>query len=309
MKRLALGTMNFGGRTSAADAARILDRAAEAGVDWLDTANVYTEGSSERIVGDWLKRSGAKLQVATKVGLARPAGKPEGLSRRAIEQACAASLERLQRPQVELYYLHAPDPHTAIEETLEAIASLLEQRQIVAWGVSNFSSWQVLELMQAGSKLKLPAPAASQVMHNLLIRQIEIEHLPFLQRYGIESVTYNPLAGGLLSGGRALQPQPHPGSRFAGNTLYQRRYWSAENFRRTEAYRALAESWGWSLLQLAYAFVMQFPRRGSVLLGPASALHLDAALACAQLTLSESQRAELDSLHVRVSGSDASYAR
>lgn len=306
---LIVGAMNFGQRTSEAESLRILERAIAAGIRSLDTANVYTDGKSETIVGKFLARVGTTCHVATKVGLARPKGRVEGLSRATVLDACARSRERLGIERIDLYYLHAPDPSTPIEETLEALAILKQQAAIDAWGVSNFSSWQILEMIHRAPQFDLSPPYASQVIYNLLVRQIDIEHLAFAQRYGLNVITYNPLAGGLLVGGRTLNEKPASGSRFDGNTLYQRRYWNAETFRRVDAYQQLADAAQRSLLDLAYGFAFNAPGVAGVLVGPASVEHLEAAIAARERAFEGALAKQIDALHIALSGGDARYAR
>jgi aryl-alcohol dehydrogenase-like predicted oxidoreductase len=245
--------------------------------------------------------------------LAPIGGRPEGLSRAAIIAGCERSLERLGLTTIDLYYLHAPDPHTPIDESLEALAVLRERGLIAGWGVSNHASWQVLELIHAAPRYALPPPAASQVIHNLLVRQIEIEHLAFAQRYQVEVITYNPLAGGLLadhhdlaSGARGAPPA---GSRFGRNKLYQRRYWTEQSFRSAEAYRSLAAEHRLTLLELAYRFASQAPGVAAVLIGPASTAHLEAALEACNGPLAGELTAQLARLHTSLAGTDARYAR
>lgn len=307
--RLVLGTMNFGQRTAEPEALRIMERAVAAGITRFDTANMYVDGRSEEIVGRFLRSNGAALEIATKCGLGRVNGRAEGLSRAAVLEACARSRERLGVATLGLYYLHAPDPRTPLEETLAALGTLYGERAFAAWGVSNYASWQVLEMLGRAAEFGLPAPRTSQVIHNLLVRQIEIEHLPFCRKYGLEVMTYNPLAGGALSGARTYAAAPPAGTRFENNPMYQKRYWHEESFRRVAAYADAARAAGLALLDLAYGFAFGAPGVGAVLVGPGSVEHLAAALAAHARELPPALHRELDALHVAVSGTDARYAR
>jgi aryl-alcohol dehydrogenase-like predicted oxidoreductase len=307
--RLALGTMNFGKRTSEAEAERILARAIERGVALLDTANVYNDGASERIVGRALGERRASLLVATKVGLARVSGRAEGLSRAAVSRAVEASLRRLGTDYIDLYYLHAPDPETPIEETLDAIAELLQKKRILHFGVSNYASWQVLEIMHLCDARGIERPRVSQVIYNLLIRQVEIEYLRFARRYPIHTTVYNPVAGGLLAGRYKPGDSVAEGSRFDKNQLYQRRYWSPRMLEAAEQYRALGAEAGMSLLELAYAWLAGAPGVDSILVGPATVEHLDAAIDACERPLSPEVRAKAEEIHKAYTGTDASYAR
>jgi len=305
---LVLGTMNFGKRTPRDVSLRILARAADAGVTLLDTANVYNDGASEQIVGAFL-RGRAGVQVATKVGFARVNGRPEGLSRAAILAACEASLTRLGVDAIDLYYLHVPDPLTPPEATLEAVAGLLAAGKIRHWGVSNYASWQILHWKHLAAEAGIPGPVVAQQLYNPLIRQLDVEYFAFAQSFPIHTTIYNPLAGGLLAGFHKADAEPGRGSRFDNNPMYRRRYWRPAMFAAVEPLRAVAASEGLSLLALAYAFVLRHPGVDSVLVGPATADHLDAALVAVDVTLSDAATRAVRDVYVDLVGTDASYAR
>jgi aryl-alcohol dehydrogenase-like predicted oxidoreductase len=305
---LVLGTMNFGKRTPRDASLRILARAVDAGVTLLDTANVYNDGASEQIVGAFLKGR-AGVRVATKVGLARAGGRTEGLSRAAVLAGCEASLSRLGVETLDLYYLHAPDPSTPPEDTLSAVATLLERGHIQRWGVSNFASWQILELRGLAAAAGMPAPAVAQQLYNAVVRQLDVEYFAYARRHPIHTTVYNPLAGGLLAGGRAFADAPPKGSRFDGNALYRRRYWQRALFAAVDDLSALAAADGLSLLQLAYAFVTGHPGVDSVLIGPGSEAHLDDALAARSAALSPATRRRVEAVYTDLVGTDARYAR
>lgn len=305
---LTLGTMNFGKRTSEADAARIMARAVDAGITLFDTANVYTDGSSERTVGAFLRgRSG--IDVATKVGLGRVSGKPEGLSRARILGACAESLRRLDVDTIALYYLHVPDADTPMEDTLAGIAELLERGCIQRWGVSNFASWQILELRTLAVAAGLPPPAVAQQLYNVLVRQLDVEFFAYARRHPMHTTVYNPLAGGLLAGVRQIDEAPPKGSRFDNNALYRRRYWQRALFAAVDDLRGIAADAGLSLLELAYACVLRHPGVDSVLVGPGTVAHLDDALTAREKPLDAEVRRRVDAVHVDLVGTDARYAR
>jgi aryl-alcohol dehydrogenase-like predicted oxidoreductase len=242
--------------------------------------------------------------LATKVGAARSGGKNEGLSRAAILRAAEESLRRLGMDRVDVYYLHVPDHATPIEESLAAMEELQKAGKIGALGVSNYAAWQILEMRDLGAR-----PVISQVMYNLLIRQIEVEYAAFTRRYPIHTTVYNPLAGGLLTGRHARTGETEAGSRFEKNRMYQGRYWSDRFFDLVEAHRAVASDEGMSLIDLSYAWLAGIAHVDSVLVGPASIAHLDAALDGCQRTLSPEVRARIDGIHRAYLGTDASYVR
>jgi aryl-alcohol dehydrogenase-like predicted oxidoreductase len=288
---LTIGTMNFGARTPAPEAARIIERALERGVTLFDTANIYTKGESEKIVGATLKGRG---QIATKCGALG-----EGLKKERVLAACDESLKRLGRDFIDLYYLHTPDPKTPVSETLEAIAALLNAGKIKSWGVSNYASWQILELDLLSDKAGLPRPTTSQVVYNLLVRQLDLEYFAFARRFPIHTTIYNPLAGGLLAGGK----------RGENNAIYAKRYWTQPMLDLAAKYRALATEHGLELVTLAYAWVATRPGVDSIICGPGTLAHLDAAIDACARTLPDALRAQVDELHRAHLGTDAIYAR
>jgi aryl-alcohol dehydrogenase-like predicted oxidoreductase len=307
--RLALGTMNFGKRTNEVESARILDRAVERGVTLFDTANVYTDGASEQIVGKAAKRHQGRVLVATKVGFGRTAGKQEGLSRAAVTSAVEGSLRRLGLDHVDLYYLHTTDPKTPVEETVDAMAGLRRKGHIRHFAVSNHASWQILEVDRLCDEHHVPRPRVSQVMYNLLVRQVEIEYLRFTQRYPIHTTVYNPVAGGLLTGRYHPGATAEKGSRFDNNPLYQRRYFSPRLLDLAASYQSFAEAHGMSLLELAYAWLAGSPGVDSILVGPGSVAHLDAAIDACDKQVPPDARARVDEIYRGYLGTDATYAR
>jgi aryl-alcohol dehydrogenase-like predicted oxidoreductase len=306
---VALGCMNFGKRTPAADAERILARAIERGITFFDTANAYADGESEKILGRALRGRRERFTVATKVGARQAAGKPEGLSRATILRAVDESLGRLGMDYVDVYYLHVPDHAVPIEETLATMEELRAAGKIRALGVSNYAAWQILEMMDLSAAGRAPKPVISQVMYNLLIRHIEIEYGSFTRRYPIHTTVFNPLAGGLLTGRLARAGEPEKGSRFDKNKMYQGRYWSDRFFDLVEEYRAVARDEGMTLVDLSYAWVAGREHVDSILVGPASLEHLDAALDGCQKAISPAASERIDAIHRAYLGTDATYVR
>jgi len=305
--RLAIGTMNFGKRTDEPLAKRIIARAEERGLDFLDTANMYNDGESERIVGRAIKGRRDKFVVASKAGYGRVNGKAEGLSQASLLAACDASLSRLGTDYIDIYYLHAPDPKTPIEDSLAGIQKLLTSGKIRAWGISNYASWQILEMFHDCEKNGLVRPVISQVIYNLLIRQIEHEYTRFAGKYALHTTVYNPLAGGLLSGKYRPGADVLKGSRFDDNTVYQKRYWSEKLLELVATYEGLAPEH--NLVALAYAWTAARSGIDSILVGPASIEHLDAAIDGVARELSPELMKKIDEAHHGYLGTDANYAR
>jgi len=298
---LVVGTMNFGKRTPEPESKRIVERALERGLDFFDTANVYNEGESERILGRALK--GKPARIATKMGIGNMRD-AEGLAPERIAAALEESLQRLGVDRVELYYFHKPDHSRPIEPALRAMQRLLDGGKVGHFGVSNFSAWQILEMIQLGVK-----PRVSQLVYNLLIRQLEVEYFRFARKYGMHTTVYNPLGGGLLAGKLKREAPLEAGSRFDRNPMYQKRYLSDRFFDLAEAFARLAAEAGRTPVELAYQWTASRPGVDSILLGPASVDQLDAAIDAVAKPLPKEISDRADELYRAFQGTDAAYAR
>jgi aryl-alcohol dehydrogenase-like predicted oxidoreductase len=307
--QLQVGVMNFGKRTDRAESERIVERALERGLKFFDTANAYNAGESERILGRALGSRRGECRIASKVGLDRRDDRAEGLSSGAIASAIDATLSRLGTDYVDVYYLHAPDHDTPIEETLDAVHALLDAGKIRHFGVSNYSAWQIFEMNALCDARGMPRPAISQVLYNVLIRELEVEYFAFARRYPIHTAVYNPLAGGLLAGSARRDAGPRAGSRFDANKMYLGRYWTERMFERVDALRPIAEREGLTLVELGYAWIGGRPGVDSILVGPATTAQLDAAFDACRKTLSTEARAAIDELHRADLGTDTHYVR
>lgn len=304
--RIVLGTMNFGAR--AREAERLVALALERGVTRFDTANLYGGGEAERLLGRALGAARDRVFLASKVG-AQPAGRgTEGLSRARVLAAVDESLARLRTERLDLLYLHVPDPSVPLEETLSALAELVERGKILAWGASNYAAWQLVELFAAARAAGLAPPARAQQLYNVLVRQLDVEYFPFAARYGLDTEVYNPLAGGLLTDRHADVAADRRGSRFWKNARYERRYWSAPLFARRDELAGLAASLGLSVLTLAYRFLLARGVSG-VVVGPGSPAHLEDALEALTEPLAPAAMAAIDELQTAWTGTDACYAR
>jgi aryl-alcohol dehydrogenase-like predicted oxidoreductase len=302
---IVCGTMNFGKRTPEDEAHRIVARAWERGVTLFDTANAY--GDSEPILGRALRgRRGAR--IASKVGSRPAGGGREGLKTEVVLRACDESLQRLGVDRIDLYYLHWPDMRTPLEETLSALQKLIQAGKIAHWGISNYASWQIVDMEGICTRSDLPRPTTAQQIYNLLVRQLDVEYWAFARQHPIHTTVYNPLAGGLLAG-RALRAEPPSGSRFDGNKMYQQRYLSDRFFELVEAYSGLAREAGVTPVQLAYGWLAARPGVDSVLLGPADVSQLDAGIDACAKPLAADLCARIDDIHRAFSGTDATYAR
>jgi len=301
---LVVGTMNFGKRTPEPEAHRIVQRALERGLTFFDTANAYVEGESERILGRALGPRRAQARIATKVGIGKSMTSPEGLAPERIATAADESLSRLGTDHIDLYYFHKPDHSRPLEPALRAIEGLIASGKVRAFGASNFSSWQLLEMVHAGLR-----PRVSQQMYNLLIRQLELEYFRFARAYGVHTTVYNPLGGGLLAGKLKRDAPLEPNSRFDKNPMYQRRYLTDRFFDLADAFARLAAEAGRTPVELAYQWTAARPGVDSILLGPASVDQLDAAIDAVAKPLPKEVIDRADELYRSFQGTDASYAR
>ena len=256
---MSLGTMMFGGQTSEADSFAIMDYAYDNGINFWDTANMYTQGESERIVGKALKGRRDRVFLATKVN-SQMGDNPfdKGLSRRSILAAVDASLKRLDTDYIDLYYMHAPDYETKIEESLETMSGLVKAGKVRYIGVSNFAAWQIADMLAICDKRGYIAPIISQNVYNAITRNVETELVPFLQAHDLGMIVYNPIAAGLLAG-KHKPGTPAENTRFANNKRYYDRYWSDENFQAVEKLTKIAEDNGMSIIELAMKWVFNRP--------------------------------------------------
>jgi aryl-alcohol dehydrogenase (NADP+) len=270
VSRICLGTMMFGGRTDEADAARIIADAAENGVNFIDTADVYNDGASERIVGKAIAANRDDWVLATKAGN-RMGNKAshQGLGRKWILQACEDSLKRLQTDFIDLYYLHLEDHDTPMEETVLALRTLVETGKIRYFGVSNFRGWRIAEISRLCDGLGLQRPVACQPYYNALNRMPEVEVLPACSNYGLGVVPYSPLARGVLTA-KYDPDQPPPAESRAGakDERMMESEWRPESLRIAQTIRAHAESRGSTAGAFALGWLLNNRAVTSVLAGP-----------------------------------------
>jgi len=250
---LWLGTMLFGEQTSEAEAASLLAATRERGLNALDTADIYTGGESERIVGRLVKGERERWIIASKA--ANPVGtdpNDRGASRRWLTRAVEASLARLDTDVIDLYYLHRDDETTPVEEVVTTMAMLVERGRILYWGLSNFRAWRVAKLVETARRLGVPAPVACQPPYSLVTRGIETELLPACDHYGLGVVCYSPLARGVLSGKYAPGGEAPADSRAArSDKRLMQTEWRPESLGLSQEFKAHAAARGVSPTQLA----------------------------------------------------------
>ena len=278
VSRACFGTMTFGEQVDAEAAARIVDLCLDRGVNFFDTANAYTEGRAETILGGILKGRRNRVVLASKVGVktGEPAGVPP-LSRKSITVNLENSLRRLQTDYLDLYYLHMPDYETRIEESLGAMDDAVRAGKVRYPAMSNYASWQCAQALWISEKQGYRAPHVTQPMYNLLARGIEAEYLAFCKRYEVATVVYNPLAGGLLTG-KQPRERPAAGTRFDNNPLYLDRYWHPAQFDAIDELKQAAEAAGRSMIDFALNWLLFHTPADCVILGASRIEQLEQAL-------------------------------
>jgi 1-deoxyxylulose-5-phosphate synthase len=299
--------MTFGLQCDEPTSVSILDRAAEGGIDFIDTSDVYplggdltTQGRTEEILGRWLHGRRDRFVVATKCfGPTGPSPFDRGNSRRHIFDGIDASLRRLQTDYIDLYQLHGFDAATPIDETLGALGDLVHQGKVRYIGCSNFLTYQLVRSIGRSETLGLARFDSVQPRYNLLFRQIEREMLPFCGEDGVGVIPYNPIAGGLLSGKHRRADPPAEGSRFTlGNAgrMYQGRYWHDREFDTVDQLRAISEEVGVSLVTLSVAWVLANETITAPIIGASHPDQLAASLEAAEFVLGDDVKSRLDDL-------------
>jgi aryl-alcohol dehydrogenase-like predicted oxidoreductase len=267
VSRACFGTMTFGSQADEASSIRMIDRVIDAGVNFIDTANVYNKGLSETIVGKALKGRRNRVILASKVrGKMGDAPDQSGLSKRAMLRAIEDSLKRLQTDYLDLYYLHQPDYAAPIEETLETMEYLVRKGKVRYPASSNYSGWQVCRMLWLAEKNASKPAWITQPMYNLLARGIEQEYLPMTREFGISTIVYNPLAGGLLTG-KQKRGAPISGTRFDSNDMYLKRYWYDTYFDAVDELLAVARAAGRSPVSFALNWLLNHTAADCVILG------------------------------------------
>ncbi len=287
VSRFGLGTMVLGawGNTDHAACDRLINRALDAGINLVDTADVYAFGESEEIVGAALAQRRDEVVLATKFHNAMDDDpNHRGNSRRWIRRAVEDSLRRLRTDRIDLYQVHRPDPATDIAETIDALTDLVREGKILAWGTSTFPAEELVEACWASDRRGVAAPHTEQPPYSILCRGIERDVLPVCRRHRVAVVTWSPLAGGWLTGKYRRGSEAPADSRASTNPDH----FDADNERKLDAVEALATiagGAGLTLTQLALAWNIEHPAVTSALLGPRTEEQLDDLLAAVDIRL------------------------
>ncbi len=315
VSELCLGTMTFGGgdagiwshigKLQQDEVDGLVRRSIEAGINFLDTANVYSAGRSEELTGQALKNLGVKrddVVVATKVfGDMSPGPNGRGVSRYHVMEAAKASLRRLQLDHIDLYQIHGFDPATPIEEQLRALDTLVQQGHVRYIGVSNWAAWQIVKALGMSERLGLARFASLQAYYTVAGRDLERELVPMMQSEGLGLLVWSPLAGGLLSGKFSRQGSSETGSRrttFDFPPVQMDRAWDV-----IDVLTPIAAAKGVSVAQIAIAWLLHQPVVTSVIIGAKRLAQLDDNIAAVDVRLSADELVAID----RVSALPSEY--
>jgi 1-deoxyxylulose-5-phosphate synthase len=315
VSRLCLGTMTFGLQTEEDKSFEILDKAAAGGVNFLDTADVYplggdlgTVGRTEVIVGHWLKGRRHQYVLATKcVGKMGDAPWNQGASRKHILDAVDASLRRLGTDYIDLYQLHSDDPNTPLDETVDALDTVVRSGKARYIGVSNFLAYRLARALGRADVKNRTRFVSIQPRYSLLFREIERELLPLANEEGLGVIPYNPLAGGLLTG-KHKPGVPPAGTRFTIGTAgarYQDRYWNDKSFAKIAELRQVVSDAGLNLTTVAIAWVLANPVVTSAIIGASRAEQLNDTLTACEMKLDAGLKQKLDELTAEFRRGDA----
>ncbi|SEQ94140.1 aldo/keto reductase [Microlunatus flavus] len=300
---LCLGTMTFGNETDEAGSHEQLDRFLEAGGTFVDTANVYTRGVSEEIIGRWFADRPAdvtdRVVLATKGRFPMGDGpNASGLSRRQLTRALDASLTRLGLDHVDLYQVHAFDAWTPLEETLRTLDGFVREGKIGYYGLSNFTGWQLTKAVHVARALGLNEPVTLQPQYSLVVREIEWEIVPAALDAGMGLLPWSPLGGGWLSGKYKRDERPTGATRLGDNINRGMEAWDRRGTERTwntiDAVQKVAEDRGISMAEVALSWVTDRPSVTSTILGARTTQQLETNLKAAGLHLTADETASLD---------------
>src|SRR5688500_12615684 len=295
VSRICLGAMLMGDKTPAEESHRMLDRFLESGGTFVDTADVYGDGASERTLAPWLARHRDEVVVATKVRMKVSDPPGEGLAPDRVRAACDASLKRLGIDVIDLYPVHAPDPRTSLEETLEALDGLVRAGKVRALGASNYPAWLLAWAVALQDRHGWAPFVSLQPQYSLVERSVELDLLPFCRAAGLGVLPWGPLGAGFLSG-KCRRGEPRPeGSRMAGAgddwEEAEHRRAIERNFQVVDAAEEIAKAHGATVAQVAIAWLLGVEGVTAPIIGPRTYEHLEGLLPAADLQLTPEERA------------------
>ena len=294
---LCLGCLMFGGKTKESDSMKIIDRAIDAGINFLDTANMYVRGVSEEMVGKALQRNGKRMHIvlATKVHFRMDDDDPnaQGNSQRHIIEQCEASLKRLQTDYIDLYQIHRPSAEVPIDETLRALDDLIQAGKVRYIGSSTFAAWQIMESLWVSKELGLNRFICEQPPYHLLDRRIERELVPMAQTYGLALIPWSPMAGGFLTG-KYQRNQEHPSDARYTDTNQKSDLFSDAAYDLLETVIAIANEKGCTPSQLALAWCAQQPGITCPIVGIRTMEQLEQNLGAIEVKITDQDRIRID---------------
>jgi aryl-alcohol dehydrogenase-like predicted oxidoreductase len=295
---LCLGTMNFGADTEPETAAAIADMALEHGLFFWDTADMYSKGRSEEIVGELLRGRREQVVLATKAfAQMGPGPNDGGLSARHILSACEGSLRRLNTDWIDLYYLHLPDRSVPLDETLRAMEDLVRSGKVRYIACSNYRAWEVMELLEVAKANHWQAMTAIQPLYNIVNRDIEVELLPMARAKGLGVVTYSPLARGVLTGKYRWNQAPPSDSRLErSNPRFLKAEWREASVAVAAELDKIAQARGHTTAQLAVAWAAANQLVDSVIIGPRTLEQMADYIAAMQVSVDSDFEAQIDAL-------------
>ena len=295
---LCLGTMNFGDPTDKATSLRMIDQAVDAGINFLDTADVYVKGESERIVGEAIASRRDQIVLATKGTIQNGDGPNDGgSSRKHLQHALDASLQRLNTDYVDLYYIHQKDPATPFEEWLSFLDAAVQAGKVLYLGVSNYWGWQIAEVMGLAALHGWQPLSVIQPVYSIVNRDCEVEILPAARRFGLGVVSYSPIARGVLTGKYRPNTAPPPDSRAGrGNARLAQTEYRDANFEVAEALKPIAADLGCTMAQLAVAWAMANRNVTAPIIGPRTPEQLADNLGALEVVITSEIEAKIDEL-------------
>ncbi|MBS1097816.1 aldo/keto reductase [Gluconobacter sphaericus] len=296
---LCLGAMMFGGETDEQTAQRIIDRAYEQGVNFVDTADVYHGGKSEVAVGKAVAAHRDGWVIATKFGYGGPQSGPnqQGQSRKWIMQTVEGSLKRLNTDYVDILYFHRALVDAPLEEGLRAISDLIRQGKVRYYGLSNFRGWRIAEIVRIADALGMERPVVSQPLYNIVDRTCEVEQLPAAAAYGLGVVPYSPLARGVLTGKYAPGSSPAADTRAGrGDMRIMQTEWRPESLEIAQKIAIHAKDRGTTPIAFALAWVMKNRLVSALIAGPRTEAHWESYCAALDVTLTPEDEAFIDGL-------------
>ncbi len=298
VSQLCLGTMMFGGATDEATSIRIIHDAIDRGINFIDTANMYSLGESERVVGKALAGRRDRVVLATKGRQKMGEGPNEvGASRYHLVRECERSLKRLNVDCIDVYYVHQPDATTPIEETLRALDDLVRTGKVHYLACSNFRAWQLCEALWTSDKHNFNRFVCTQPLYNLVNRDIEVELLPLCKAHGVGVVTYSPLARGILTAKYVPGEAPPAGSRAARNDARMKQAeWRDSSLEVAQSLAAHCAKKGVTTTGFALAWCLANPNVTSIILGPRTIEQYQDNLQCLDVVITPEDEAFVDAL-------------